>query len=282
MSVQINSFDLAPILIQTGYGIPDHISPLGSEYTDLYTAFKYYNTDGIAHWVQYLDTSFSGGSGSIFTGGTVTGPTYFLNGITANTISATTYYNLPTDIRVTGGTYTAGTATFTNNTGGTFSVTGITVSSGYSSNYYGSFSKNGDIVVSGANIATLWTYDTTEISNGIVIQNNSQIKVNNTGVYEFGYSPQIEKTQGPDADVTIWVEINGNPVVRSSSILRLVSNSTLSLPYVSFIFSMNANDYLEFYFSSSNQYVQLTSLSGLTSPTRPDAPALIVNVKQVG
>jgi hypothetical protein len=40
-------------------------------------------------------------------------------------ISATTYQNLPTDIRVTGGTYSNGTATFTNNTGGTFSVSGF-------------------------------------------------------------------------------------------------------------------------------------------------------------
>ena len=41
-------------------------------------------------------------------------------------ISATTYQNLPTDIRVTGGTYSGGTAIFTNNTGGTFSVSGFT------------------------------------------------------------------------------------------------------------------------------------------------------------
>ena len=63
--------------------------------------------------------------GSNFTGGTVSGATNFTNGLTANTISATTYLNLPTDVFVTGGTYSAGTATFTNNTGGTFDVTGI-------------------------------------------------------------------------------------------------------------------------------------------------------------
>ena len=72
-------------------------------------------------------SSLAGGSGT-FTGGTVTGPTNFTAGLTANTISATTYYNLPTDIRVTGGTYSAGTATFTNNTGGTFTVTGFSTS----------------------------------------------------------------------------------------------------------------------------------------------------------
>jgi hypothetical protein len=48
-----------------------------------------------------------------------------VSGLTATTISATTYQNLPTDVRVTGGTYSSGTATFTNNTGGTFSVTGF-------------------------------------------------------------------------------------------------------------------------------------------------------------
>ena len=56
---------------------------------------------------------------STMTGLTVNG------GLTATTISATTYQNLPTDIRVTGGTYSNGTATFTNNTGGTFNVSGF-------------------------------------------------------------------------------------------------------------------------------------------------------------
>ena len=47
-------------------------------------------------------------------------------------VSATTYQNLPTDIRVTGGTYNSGTGiiTFTNNTGGTFTISGITTVSG--------------------------------------------------------------------------------------------------------------------------------------------------------
>lgn len=61
-----------------------------------------------------------------FTGGTVSGETYFLNGLTATTISATTYQNLPIDIRVTGATKTGDVATFTNNTGGTFTLTGLT------------------------------------------------------------------------------------------------------------------------------------------------------------
>lgn len=62
-----------------------------------------------------------------FTGGTVAGITNFPSGVNTSTISATTYINLPTDIYVTGGTYSTGTTTFKNNTGGTFNVTGYTL-----------------------------------------------------------------------------------------------------------------------------------------------------------
>ena len=47
--------------------------------------------------------------------------TYLISGLTGNT-----------DVFVTGGTYSAGTITFTNNTGGTFNVTGVTFSGGSS------------------------------------------------------------------------------------------------------------------------------------------------------
>jgi len=95
----------------------------------------------------------------VFTGGTVTGPTNFTNGVSANTftvgytnflndinvtgsinanqvttntISATNWIGLPKDIFVTGGTYNSGTSsiTFTNNSGGTFNVTNISSGSG--------------------------------------------------------------------------------------------------------------------------------------------------------
>ena len=99
--------------------LPIDIRVTGGTYSSGTATFTN-NTGG-----TFTVTGFSTGGGSTFTGGTVTGPTNFTNGLTATTISATTYYNLPTDISVTGGTYSSGTATFTNNTGGTFTVTGF-------------------------------------------------------------------------------------------------------------------------------------------------------------
>ena len=86
---------------------------------------------------ETVEVFTSGGTGylrvkdivSAPSGGTRTfvGNVNVTSGLSASTISATTYYNLPTDIRVTGGTYSnsTGISTFTNNTGGTFSVSGF-------------------------------------------------------------------------------------------------------------------------------------------------------------
>ena len=96
MAINITSLPVG-IYMQSGNGVPTHISPKGTEYTDLDTAIVYINKDGVSTWAEFLDSTFviTGGTGSYFTGGTVTGPTVFINGLTANTISATTYVNLP-------------------------------------------------------------------------------------------------------------------------------------------------------------------------------------------
>jgi len=115
----INALYTNTISATTYQNLPLDITVTGGTYTTGTATFTN-NTGG-----TFTVTGFSTGGGSTFTGGTVTGPTNFTDGLSANTISATTYYNLPIDIRVTGGTYSNGTTTFTNNTGGTFSVSGF-------------------------------------------------------------------------------------------------------------------------------------------------------------
>ncbi|NBP66057.1 MAG: hypothetical protein EBU66_15520, partial [Bacteroidetes bacterium] len=75
--------------------------------------------------------------GGLFTGGTVTGPTIFLNGLSANTISATTYYNLPSItglyLPLSGGTVFGDTFFSSGLTANTLNVTGLTKTSGITS-----------------------------------------------------------------------------------------------------------------------------------------------------
>lgn len=71
--------------------------------------------------------NFTGTTGSNFTGGTVTGATNFTNGLTANTISATTYQNLPSSfqsVRIDNTTqFSADTGNFINFSGINITIT---------------------------------------------------------------------------------------------------------------------------------------------------------------
>ena len=73
--------------------------------------------------------NFTGTTSSAFTGGTVSGATNFTNGLTANTISATTYYNLPSTsgayLPLSGGTVTGATIFQSGLTANTLSATSI-------------------------------------------------------------------------------------------------------------------------------------------------------------
>ena len=103
----------------TYQNLPSDIRTTGATYSN--NTFTFTNNTGGTYNVLFNTVSGLTINGNI----TVTGSTLF------GSVSATTYQGLPTDIRVTGGTYSSpsSTITFTNNTGGTCSVTGITASS---------------------------------------------------------------------------------------------------------------------------------------------------------
>jgi hypothetical protein len=88
-----------------------------------------------------LTLSTSNGS-DVTVNGFFTGTTQFTNGLTANTISATTYQNLPQDIFVTGGTYTNGEILFRNNVGSYFTVTGLPIGGAGGEVYYLNLSQS--------------------------------------------------------------------------------------------------------------------------------------------
>jgi len=122
------------IIYRIGGGIP--VNPKFLSGLTINTNFNFSDGSEQSGYVLISDGSGNASWGPIsgsssgdylsLSGGTVTGPTIFTNGLTANTFSASTYLGLPIDIRVTGATKSGVVATFTNNTGGTFTLTGLT------------------------------------------------------------------------------------------------------------------------------------------------------------
>jgi hypothetical protein len=157
---------------------------------------------------------------------TIITPSFTANngGITATTVSATTYYNLPTDVSVTGGTYSTGTTTFRNNTGGTFTVTGYntgtTNGSGtinYLPKWTGSTALGNSLIRDdgtniGINVAPssegkVFIYSNTGNTSTLYVQNQSA--ANSYGVYSFLNSGQGSQT-------AIFGDAQGHPTTGTS------------------------------------------------------------------
>lgn len=108
-----------------------------------------------------------------------------------------------TDVFVTGGTYSAGTATFTNNTGGTFNVTGF-----YTGGTDLSITSVG---VSAYTATTIYTY------YGVTYSGNTDIEIPNATTLD-GFNFKIKDERGTAGSYRIRLTpivgtIDGNPFV---------------------------------------------------------------------
>jgi hypothetical protein len=201
----------------------------------------------------------------------------------------------------TGRTGDTGTTGFTGATGDTGRIgdtgnTGVTGATGprgetgpvaSGSNIYGSFSSSISQTVTAADTETIITYNTDEGSNGITHEtpngggNWSRIIVPKTAIYEISISPEVNLNSGANATISIWLKLDGNNVDRTTSQIRVNSAGDVSFPFVPFILSLTAGQYLQFAFSSEDHHAELFAVSGLTTPTRPNCPSVIVSIKQV-
>ena len=112
------------------------INPTGGTNSVMINTFTGLTVNGNIKTTTISATTYQNLPPAVFSGGTVSGPTTFTNGLTATTISANTYQNLPQDIFVTGGTYTNGEILFKNNSGGAFTVTGLPIGGAGGEVYY--------------------------------------------------------------------------------------------------------------------------------------------------
>jgi hypothetical protein len=179
--------------------------------------------------LQQLSSIFSGGSSS-FTGGTVTGPTIFTNGLTADTISATTYYNLPvsgltegSNISITGnnGNFTISVTGITNGefTGGT--VTGSTTfTNGLSANTISATS----ITINGVSI----TGDTF-VTGGTYTNGDINFNYNTGGGFVVTGITSINPFYGAGSGSTINWDVSG---VSTNYEITLTASTTLNLTNV--------------------------------------------------
>jgi hypothetical protein len=152
--------------------------------------------------------------------------------------------------------------------------------SGSVGNYLSSFdtTQQNNPIASSVNIMRL---NTIAGSQGFIIQNGTQITSQNIGVYNIQFSAQLTKTTGTNANVDVWLSKNGVDIANSNTTFTINGNATQDVLAWNWFLSMNASDYFQIAWSSPNTNISLFIETGLTTPTRPDVPSIILTVQQV-
>jgi hypothetical protein len=141
-----------------------------------------------------------------------------------------------------------------------------------------------------ANTATVMTFDTVDFASGVSIVGGNKLQVTNPGIYNLQWSGQFQNTDTQLHDVSVWLK-QGNGVGAASDIAG--STGFISVPNRhggidghgingwNYFVSMQADDYIQLYWSTNNAAVTLHYYPTQTLPTRPSTASLIATLSFV-
>ena len=151
---------------------------------------------------------------------------------------------------------------------------------------YGAFSSDQDQTAT-ANTATLMTLNTTDFKNGVSIS-SSKITVENAGIYNLQFSGQFQNTDNQIQDISIWLRQNGTNIPGSTGLVSIPARKSASageeaheIVGWNYYVSMNANDYIEIYWSTTLASVTIQNYAAGTSPTRPSTQSVVATLSFV-
>jgi hypothetical protein len=151
---------------------------------------------------------------------------------------------------------------------------------------YGAFQDTTDQTAANTTTAYAITLNTTDYSNGIYVSNSSRINVRNYGIYNLQFSIQFKNTTNDAQDVDIWFRKNGTNIADSNSRFSLTARKSAGDPShliaaLNFFLELQANDYVEVMWRTTNTGVSIEHFDTSTSPTRPAVPSVIVTMTYV-
>lgn len=146
---------------------------------------------------------------------------------------------------------------------------------------YGAFYDTTDQTAASTTTAYPITLNSTTLSNGVSVENSSQITFTYEGVYNIQFSVQLANDDNAAQDVDIWFRKNGVDIANSNSRFGLAQRKSAGDPYhvigsLNYVDSFLENDYVQLYWKTSNTSAYIEAYTAPSSPTRPAIPSVIL------
>jgi len=136
------------------------------------------------------------------------------------------------------------------------------------------------------NTATLMALDTTDFSNEVSLQTGSKIMVANPGIYNLQFSAQLQNLDNAPQDVFIWLKQNGTDITGSTGKVGMPARKSAGVPFHdikgwNYFLSMNAGDYIQIYWSTTNAAVTIQTYAASGTPTKPSTASVVATLSFV-
>ena len=146
--------------------------------------------------------------------------------------------------------------------------------------YYGVFAKTADTSPAVINTAYPITFDSTRISNGVLIGGTaSHIIVPQSGLYQFNATLQFSSSNSSDKTVWVWFRKNGVDITSSARLATININNGYIVIGINEAVSLAANGYVEIMYAADS--IALTLDNVASTAFAPEAPAVVLEVTQV-
>jgi hypothetical protein len=128
-----------------------------------------------------------------------------------------------------------------------------------------------------ANAVNLFTYNSVVTQQAITRGNpTSKVYVAQTGIYNFQFSAQLDKTGGSASAVYIWPRINGENLPDSATKIVIDGPNNEIVAAWNFVLVLQANDYFELAWQSSDTNVVIPYVAA--TGNIPAIPSIILTV----
>jgi hypothetical protein len=148
---------------------------------------------------------------------------------------------------------------------------------------YGAFQDSTTQTAASTTVAYPVTFNTTDFSNGVTVVSNSRITVTTAGLYNLQFSIQLTNTTNASQDVDVWFRVNGTNVPASNSRFGLAPRKGVGDPFhlimaLNYFVSLNATNYVEIVWRTTDTGVFIEQYAASSSPTRPSVPSAIATM----
>jgi hypothetical protein len=142
-----------------------------------------------------------------------------------------------------------------------------------------------------ANTTTAYpiTFNNSDTSNlGVTVVSNTRLTVEFAGRYNLQFSAQLENTTNASVDIDIWFRKNGDTstIANSNSRFGLAPRKGVGDPFhmigtVNLFIDLQAADYVELVWCTTDVGADIKTYPAGTSPTRPAIPSVIATMTYV-